>query len=303
MVEVTAVTFQNRKFLRPSKHVNEVILGVMGRGLHLYPEVHLIGYNVLSTHPHIDLAPDHQEVLSDFMEHFDTNISKEIGGKILGWNAKFWDQRYKSIPIVDEPSMEARIKYLLSNGVKEHLVERVSDWPGVNSFRAMTTGKPDKGKWYDRTAFYYASRTKQGKDLTVEDFVTWYDVPLSPPPCWAHLTEAERQERVRQLACEAEEEAAGERERKGHRVLGVAAILSADPIKRPDEVERRPAPLCHATSRETRDSFKKLWVAVVEAYRRASAAFRDEKFEVEFPEGTFRPQGGFVGWQESPAPI
>jgi hypothetical protein len=35
-----------------------------------------------------------------------------------------------------------RLRYLLAHGVKENLVERAVDWPGVNSVRAILEGKP-----------------------------------------------------------------------------------------------------------------------------------------------------------------
>ena len=76
--------------------------------------------------------------------------------------------------------------------------------------------------------------------------------------------------------------------------LGVAAILGADPHARLRPKRRRKAPMAHAPladlailrerRRETRE-----W------YTEASEAFRGGDWDVDFPPGTFRPLGGYVG--------
>ena len=82
----------------------------------------------------------------------------------------------------------------------------------------------------------------------------------------------------------------------------MSAILEADPEVRPETVKRSPAPVCHA-SKGRYTLYLKVLEAVFQAFDIASKAFRSGDFTVAFPEGTFRPLGGFVGWVESPAPI
>jgi hypothetical protein len=309
VVEITSVTFQNRKLLAPSPEVNQVILGVMGRGLSLYPDVGLIAYQVLSTHATLSFAPADHLVLSKFMEFFGTNISKEVGTYLRDWPGHFWHRRYKPITVIDDHAQVTRLKYLLANGVKENLVEKVADWPGVSCIDSLLTGKPATGVWYDRTALYYARRRNDGQDVDPEDFAEVYQVPLVPLPCWAHLPPEEYQQRIGQLVIEIEEEAANKREREGKTVLGVEAIENADPHERPETVKKSPAPVCHASTRRAYLDYRELLSAIIEAYDEASKAFRSGEFNVIFPLGTFRPLGGFVGATsavgvvEGPVPI
>ncbi|HSJ74704.1 MAG TPA: hypothetical protein VK899_00705, partial [Gemmatimonadales bacterium] len=51
----------------------------------------------------------------------------------------------------EEAAQVDRLIYVLSNGVKEGLVARVEEWPGVHSAHALLTGEPLEGIWYDRT--------------------------------------------------------------------------------------------------------------------------------------------------------
>lgn len=306
LVEVTCRTFQGRKLLTPSAEVNDIVLGVLGRACSLYPEARLVAYQVLSNHPHLSLSPTDHRVLSEFMGHFEGNLAREVGGRLRGWTGKFWQERFRAIPVLDEASMEGRLKYLLSNGTKEGLVGRPADWPGVSCLKALLTGEPDEGTWHDRTAEYNARR--RGERVEAGRFATRYRVELWPLPCWEGLSQAERAERVRAMVREIEEEAE-ERVRQGHGVLGVEGVLGADPCERPEELERRAAPLCHAASRAVRSGYRMTVRLVVEAFEAAAAAFAAElsggsagAWRVEFPGGTFRPHGGFVGMTESEAP-
>jgi hypothetical protein len=63
-----------------------------------------------------------------------------------GWSDKVWSRRYQSIPVSSEqPAQIERLTYILANGVKENLVARVEEWPGVHSAHALLTGEPVEG--------------------------------------------------------------------------------------------------------------------------------------------------------------
>jgi hypothetical protein len=46
-------------------------------------------------------------------------------GRLAGWDDGIWSRRYQSIPVSGEEGAQiARLKYVLSHGVKEELVKR-----------------------------------------------------------------------------------------------------------------------------------------------------------------------------------
>ncbi len=61
----------------------------------------------------------------------------------------------------------------LSHGVKENLVERVEEWPGVHGVHSLLTGEPMTGIWRDRSAEYFARR--RSKKVEPRQFVTTDD--------------------------------------------------------------------------------------------------------------------------------
>ena len=295
--------------LRPDPEVTEAILGILGRGLKLFPEINLVAYQYMSNHPHLLAAPESQLVLSKFMGFVQTKISIEVGTHIRGWPGPFWHRRYDAKPILDEGGAVSRLRYLLENSVKENLVETIEDWPGANGVHTMLTGKPNVGVWFDRSAAYEAQRHPGGEPPDLARFRHPVEVPLKPLPCWSHLSQQERSHRVRQLLDDIREEHAARRAHSRVTVLGVKGILAVDPYEpsgsgRPPRLGRgrgqdegkghtKPA-LCHASSWRLRKTYRKAFSVVVKAYDQASKAFQRGEFYVVFPAGTFRPMGGYV---------
>ena len=93
-----------------------------------------------SNHWHALLHVDDAEQLARFMQYVDGNLAREVGD-LVGWSGTFWARRYSAILISDEEAAQVeRLRYILAHGVKEHLVERVVDWPGVHAGRTILEG-------------------------------------------------------------------------------------------------------------------------------------------------------------------
>jgi hypothetical protein len=111
----------------------------------------------VSTHWHALVWVEDAEQLARFMQYVNGKLGKEVG-RLVGWRHGIWSRRYTAILVSNEEKAQvARLKYLLGHGVKEFLVERAADWPGVNSVRAILEGKPLTGYWFDRKAEYAAT--------------------------------------------------------------------------------------------------------------------------------------------------
>ena len=298
LVEVTCVTLQNRHLLRPSEKLNDLFVGVLARAQRKIG-MDVVCVTALSSHWHALLIPRDPKALADFMCFVNTNLSKEIG-KAHQWSGALFADRYHHIPVSDEEGMQIqRLKYCLANSVKEFLVDRVSQWPGVHSADALVEGAPLAGHWYNRTKGYAARQLRGEKGVRDEDFATEEQLVFSPLPCWAHLPETEQRRRVADLIVEIEEEAAQERRRTGKTSLGVEKILSADPHYRPEKVEKSPKPRFHALTAEVLDLMLQAWREVITAFREASTRLLSGERRVEFPEGTFPPHLPFVPFLET----
>jgi REP element-mobilizing transposase RayT len=291
LVSVTNRTVQGRYLLRPGPTFNDLFLGILGRtqGRH---EMAIAAVSVLSNHMHLLLIVDDAQEVAGFMRDLQSKLAREVN-RLTGWRGPVFERRYEMTVVTDEePAQVERLKYVLANGVKENLVERVNQWPGVHSAEALVRGVPLEGHWFDRTREYAARN--QGEEFSRETFAFAESVTFSPIPCWAHLPAARYRERIKTLVGEVEAEATRDRRRSGAQVLGVQAILAQDPQTRPASVARSPAPLVHAATKAARKVFYEIYAEFVSAFRIAAEALRRGRRDAPFPIGSFPPALPFV---------
>lgn len=291
LVSVTNRTVQGRYLLRPDPGLNDCLVGLLGKFQRIHG-VRVVMVSVLSNHFHALLLFEDALQQANFMRDFQSASSREVNRR-TGWRGPVFERRFHAAVVTDEERAQAeRLKYLLANGVKENLVEKVLDWPGVNTAAALLQGKALKGHWIDRTR-QYAARNR-GQDASDDCFAVEETVTLSPLPCWAHLSPEQYRETVRALMEEVESEAALARRWTGAKVLGVKAILAQDPHTRPDDLAHSPAPFVHAATKAARRMFYKIYTEFVNAFHDASEALRRGNLDAPFPAGSFPPALPFV---------
>ena len=305
LVEITCRTIGARALLTPEpepRRFNEVLLGVFGRALEVSP-VELCGVVVLANHLHALVVVHEQQELSRFMQHLGANLSKEVGGRLRKWRGAFWERRYDGIVVSDEPEAQwARMKYLLSNSVKEGLVESPLKWPGVHGARALVHGEPLEGYWFNRTKEWAARH--RGLNYGRYDFATRYLIDFAPLPAFRHLSPEAYQEKVAELVREIEEES--EVARAGNPVASVEKILRQDPYEPPTlRTKRSTKPNFHVKSREARAELRTELDAFLMQYWAASEELRRNRALASargFPHGCYPPALAFVGDPPPPCP-
>ena len=300
--EITSRTLQERFLLRPSEHVRDVTIGIIERGRQLYG-VRVHAFNYLSNHYHLMISADTPEQFYGFLSYVNGLVARKVG-PINGWRGLFWGGRARIIPILDDVALVARLRYVMSQGVKEGLVASVLDWPGASANPGLLGDMKVRGTWVDQDGLRAARRRRP--QTSAKEFTSHPVLELSPIPCWSHLGPEELRARHRQLADEIEEDARVAR--KDAPVLGVAAVLATDPHSRPSSPEHRPAPACHTAAEPIRRRYASYYKSHVAEFReqaekmaafvkRAVATTRDPTVP-RFPPGSMpRPR-----WTVPPDP-
>ncbi len=285
LVEVTTRTFQGRYLLKPSPAANDAILGVMGRAQRLYPvEIHAFAF--MSNHYHMLISVPDAQRMAQFVGYLNSNIARELG-RMHGWREKFWGRRYQAIVVSEEEAaQEGRMKYLLSQGVKEGLVTDPREWSGVHSANALAEGRRTlTGRWRKRTHEYW-ERVRRGHSPAV---FTQERVHLSSLPCWAHRSPKEQVQRVRELIDLVVAEGSSS---KAESLEGELPDLSATYC--PPRLKRSPAPMFHCATRKMRRALYRAYDYFLSAYRDASEQLRYGNLTAAFPSGSFPPPRPFV---------
>jgi hypothetical protein len=246
----------------------------------------------LSSHFHLLLSVDDAKQLSDFMRYLNTNLSLEIN-RLHDREGAVWGGRYRAILVSEEEAAQVgRFRYILAQSVKEGLVARARDWPGIHCVREILAGEPIRGLWFNRTQ-EFAARNR-GEDFGRLRYATEERFELTPLPCWAHLPPEVYRKRVAELVEEIESEAAAALAQAGREPLGVADVLRQDPETRPARSKKSPAPLFHAATKAVRKAFWEAYALFVAAFRDASERLKSGDRNACFPLGSFPPGLPFV---------
>jgi REP element-mobilizing transposase RayT len=293
IVEVSSRTVQGRFLLRPSKEVNELILGVLGRAQSKY-WVELYAFVFLSNHFHILMKASSAYRMSAFVGFLKANIAKELG-RHHDWKEKFWGRRYHSASVADS-ALSDRFFYILSNGCKEGLLDSPLEWPGVSSTPALYRGESTmEGVWYDRTAEWRA-HSSEGRTV----YASVETVRLSPLPYLEGLSKKARTEYVRDAVCQVEAVTRSRHASEATQALGRRFIMQLRPHEKPKTFQRTAAPLFHAATREELEAMRAAREMIVAAYRAAASSVKMGEVGVSFPVGSFPPPPPFVETRAPP---
>ena len=281
--EVTTRTIQARFLLRPSKEFNEAVIGVIGWGQELCPNIRLYAVDVQSNHMTWLLSAQKPDEISRFLGLVHGRISQEVGWR-HDWTGKTWGRRYRAIRVVDNEALKARLVYLLSQGTKDGLVASPYDLPGVNSVRALAEGVPLEGLWFERDQM---RRTRSHSKHECARKVT---VRFSKLPCWAHLDDSAYQARIQKIIGRCEQDAREQQTRSRRRPLGAKAMRRIHPHHRPTHFAKSPAPICHASRHSRREAYRKRYRAFCDAFRNAAELLKLGIRDALFPLYAFPPR-------------
>ena len=290
-VDIMNRCIQGRHLLKPCKHLNSIIIGALAKAREKYP-VEIFSGAFLSSHFHLYIQARTLKDQARFMAFFTRKLSIETG-ILYDWKTSTFPNRYHAAEVSQEPEAQIqRLAYHLKNGTKENLVGSPLSWPGVNFVDALISGEPLKGIWIDRSGFYRARN--RGEQVTLEDFTEHLELPITPLPCWAHLSPNIRRDRVLEVIRAIEQETATRHAQNGTVPLGPEAVLSGDPHYYPSELKKSPQPYFHAFSKKIREQMREALAFIVAAYLEASERLRAGDRLVAFPENTFPPGLPFV---------
>lgn len=282
---VTARTMQRRLLLRPSTRTNDVIGGVLAQAVERY-DVELYAFVFTSNHVHL-LVRIRDGLLSRFMQYLLSNIARKVG-RLIDWSGTFWERRFAAEPVLDDSAMVGRLAYILAHGVKEGLVHRASQWPGLSCLGQLLDGAARTFRWFN-WARRWATRRASAKlpgpfDPELAEPVS---LELAVLPLWRNLAPEDRRRLLEKLVADVEAQA---RQEHGKPPLGVKAVLRQDPLHRPsDRKPKKPKPLCHSVYDRLRAEFRARYQLFVAAFAEASRRYRSGEWAVEFPPFAFRP--------------
>lgn len=285
----------DRQFLfRPDTIVRNIIGSSAARAKRKYPvKLYWIDFNInhrQTGRAPISDNPEHLDNLVKFDRLFSSLVAREIN-RYLDREGPLYSSRTRTQEATDDFSLERQLFYAVTNPVKDGLVDRTAHWQsigGQSSYNQLATGQVDQYTYIDRGAWHRAGGSLGKKPL--EQFVVTINLELDPIPAWKGMSPHKRQALFRRRVRQLEQEYRNEREREHRGVVGKTRLRKLDPRSRPKmQNPRTPQPLCHASSVEAADEYKKGWLAFLDQFYYSSGMYLAGKRNVDFPSGSFRP--------------
>ena len=249
------------------------------------------GFILMGNHYHL-LASFPRGNKAKFLRDFNSMVARLTQRMAKDYDGgRLWARRARSQFVLEVEGVENWFFYAALNPIASGLGQKLSDYPGYNSFSDAITGRTQTFKIVDWTDYNNRSRTNQ--KLTIEECTHTYEMKYARLPGYEHLSHSEYREVMLKKFETRRQEILKIREEKGQAFATREQLLQTIPGAKPRSTKTSTRntnrPLCLTLCSEARKTFLKWYFAFVEDYRAASRKFRDGDFSVIFPEGTYRP--------------
>ena len=235
----------------------------------------VVAFLAHSNHHHT-IVVDTEGRMPEFLEAFHKLFAKHQNALRGRWE-NFWSSEATSVvELLDPEDVLAKMTYVLSNPVKDQLVERVDQWPGASSLRTHLDGRTLHAH---RPWRFFRKAGLQPESLTLS---------CARPPGFGHLGHNEWRALIESRLHAAEVAAAGERRARGIRVLGRGQVLRQRPTDRPrsHEPRRQLSPRVAGVNKWARIEALQRNKTFLAAYRAARDLWQ-AGLDAVFPTGTY----------------
>lgn len=296
---IIAKTLGGKFYLAPHAGVRTVCTGVVAQAREKYPHLKLYSIAILSNHLHMMVSGPSGADVSAFVGFILKEISCRIS-KIHKRSGPIWLPRFISTALPTPDSQEKCFRYILSQGVKEDLVEDPRHWPGLHIAKYWTAGKPIEGEWLNSTehtrALQRASRAKKAIRVNIADFIQKVELNFDPLPAWTDRPFGENRIHVLKVIEEIVAENIARRQRVGTKILGRRRVVrmqieTTTELPKPPWWKNKARQLTAWAARravETINYVKQYWLFQSQ-YRTASEEYRAGNTDVVFPPGAWKP--------------
>jgi putative transposase len=272
---ITRRCTQRQFLLRPDKATNNAFIYCLAVAAQR-TGVRVLFTAAQSNHHHTGIF-DPLGKYPDFIEHLHKLLAKCMNALRGRWE-NFWSSEQTSVVrLVDAGDVLDKMVYALTNPVKDSLVAKVTDWPGINAFESIMSGGSITAV---RPDFFFREDGPMPASVTLT-FVR--------PPEFSNMAADEFAKMLRSRVEAVEADAETRRCETDARVLGKQGVLSQDWRDSPSSPapRRELCPRVAAKNKWSRIEALRRNKEFGDIYRTAFAAFRKGVKDVLFPAGTF----------------
>lgn len=286
----TSRTINSQLWFVNSPALETRILGYLAKYKEKY-EVKCYAFVFSGSHDHL-MAQFTKQNRAPFYRDFNARKAEAVRAVVPNFpGGPLFQGRYREQAVPLPEDIEDRFFYCALQPIQAGLCQRLSEYPGYNSFYDAICGIKRKFKVVDWAAYNATKRYKP--NVKVSDFTTTYRLSYDRLPGYEHLSQKDyrllmlRKLEARRIKIINELKAAG------HRFLTqkeLRAVTPGTPAKNPKRSNRHDfRPLVLTCCKIAKQNFLNWYFSIYEQYKTAAKNYFAGNMTYPFPPGTFRP--------------
>lgn len=286
----TTKTLHARLWFINNAKLEERVLGYLAKYQEKY-EVELFGFALQGNHYHL-VAKFSKLNQSAFYRDFNARIAEALRYVVKDFpGGPFVQRRYSAQALPSELDIENKVYYCALQAVNSGLTEKISEYPGYNSFKDAVHGINRKYKVVD-WARYNAAKRDNSK-AKISDYTKEYTLKYSRIPGTEGLSPKEY---IKKMYAEVEKlrlEKVAELKKEGHTFLTRKELLAQKPGSAPKTTKKssrnsyRPLVIC--CDPVAMNNYLEEYFSIYHEYKVACRRYLNGEHGVIFPPGTYRP--------------
>jgi len=232
---------------------------------------------VMSNHYHAGIYDEHGN-FPEFIRYFHSLLARCINCFYGRWENLWASEQTGALHLGDADAVFDKMIYSLCNAVKDHLVDRAHNWPGLCSYGCQLANRPLVAT---RPHWFFDKKGSMPKRI---------ELHFERPRAFAHLSHDEWTEKLMNAVAQEEAKAADVRKAGGRRVLGRKAVRRQSPFSYPKTNSERLGlrPRVASKNKWRRIEMLKRNKHFQDCYRRAYARRCAGNADVLFPHGSYK---------------
>ena len=288
----TVRTINSQLLFVNNEPLEDRMLGWLGRYGEKY-EVDLYAFVVMGNHfqdvmrfPKCNRAHFYRDFNARTAEAVRKLVPEFKGGPLV-------ERRYSEQALPLDEDLEDRLFYCALQAVDAGLAEKISDYPGYNSFDDAISGRVRRIRQVDWAAYNEAKR--KGRRPRICDFYFYVELKYKRLPGYEHLSQKEYRKLMLKKLEERRQVILERWAKVGHvfstreELKKVKAGSFPKHTKKSERHSKRPLVLSRCP--EAKRAYLEWYFSIYHAYKEACRRYRAGDFGVEFPPGTYRPPG------------
>ena len=243
-------------------------------------------YHINAKFPRCNRAAFFRDLNARIAEAVRELVPQFLGGPLM-------ERRFTAQFLPLDFDVEKYFFYCALQSVKSGLSQKISDYPGYNSFADAARGRKRKFKLLDRAVFN--CRSRNNPSLKAKDFIKEYTLSFTRLPGYEDHNAKAYSKLMHDKLEEKRQEAIAKRLAEGKGFVSPEKLREVVPGSFPKSTKKGGwRPIVLTACYETRKRIMKWYIGVVKSYRDISKRYFSGEEDACFPPGTYKPPGPFV---------